>query len=437
MRRCRDEDRAANPAEQVALARWAGWGSIPQVFDDAAERFAAERAHVRQLLGTEEAWSQARRTTLNAHYTSASVVTAMWSAVRDLGVDGPVRVLEPGCGSGNFLGFAPPDAVLTGVELDATTAAIARHLYGARATIHNGAFEDLRVEDGAFDVVIGNVPFAKVTPHDPHHNRGRHALHNYFLLKSLHLTRPGGLVVALTSRYTLDARNTAARREMAMLADLVGAVRLPERAFARSSGTDVVVDLVVLRRRLPGAEPNGPAWEHAVPVDLPTTATSNATGEQSSGEPLEINEYFDAHPDRVLGDLAVARGMYRDHELTVVPNGDLDTQLPAALERLVNDATTNGLRFVPALPTDTPKRQASTVATGSFDLTHAQDGSFVVGTDGDIAQLLGGTTVTYEPRFAKDRPELARLIGLRDAARTVLGVQLDGGTETDLHAAQE
>ncbi|MCB9402471.1 MAG: class I SAM-dependent methyltransferase, partial [Microthrixaceae bacterium] len=216
------------------------------MFDDAAERFAAERAQIRQLLGTEEAWSQARRTTLNAHYTSASVVTAMWSAVRDLGVDGPVRVLEPGCGSGNFLGFAPPDAVLTGVELDATTAAIARHLYGARATIHNGAFEDLRVEDGAFDVVIGNVPFAKVTPHDPHHNRGRHALHNYFLLKSLHLTRPGGLVVALTSRYTLDARNSAARREMAMLADLVGAVRLPERAFARSSGTDVVVDLLVL-----------------------------------------------------------------------------------------------------------------------------------------------------------------------------------------------
>ena len=129
MRRCRDEDRAANPAEQVALARWAGWGSIPQVFDDAAERFAAERAQIRQLLGTEEAWSQARRTTLNAHYTSASVVTAMWSAVRDLGVDGPVRVLEPGCGSGNFLGFAPPDAVLTGVELDPTTATIARHLY--------------------------------------------------------------------------------------------------------------------------------------------------------------------------------------------------------------------------------------------------------------------------------------------------------------------
>jgi hypothetical protein len=213
---------------------------------------------------------------------------------------------------------------LTGVELDQTTAEIAKHLYGARATIHATAFEDLRVEDGAFDVVIGNVPFAKVTPHDPRHNRGRHALHNYFLIKSLHLTRPGGLVVALTSRYTLDARNPAARREMASMADLVGAVRLPERAFARSSGTDVVVDMVILRRRPPGAEPSGPAWEHVGPH--PSMTADDA-------EPLDVNEYYLAHPDHVLGDLAATRGMYRDHELTVTPTGDLDEQLPAALAR--------------------------------------------------------------------------------------------------------
>jgi N12 class adenine-specific DNA methylase len=434
LRRCRDEQRHADVVEHKVLARWSGWGSIPQVFDDADDRFAGERIEIRRLLGTEEAWSQARRTTLNAHYTSASVVAAMWSAVGGLGVDGKVRVLEPGCGSGNFLGFAPSEAVLTGVELDPTTADIARHLYGARATVHTGAFEDLRVEDGAFDLAIGNVPFAKITPHDPRHNRGRHALHNYFLLKSLHLTRPGGLVVALTSRYTLDARNAAARREMAMLADLVGAVRLPERAFARSSGTDVVVDLVVLRRRLPGAEPTGPAWEHVVPVDLPAT---DKMSERGSGEVLEVNEYFDSHPDQVLGDLAAARGMYRDHELTVTPNGELDTQLPAALKRLVADATAAGLRFVPAPTGGAPRRESTTVATGSFDLTHAQDGSFVVSNGGDVAQLRGGTTVTYQPRVAKDRPELARLVGMRDAARTVLGVQLDGGSEDELRAAQD
>ena len=294
------------------LARWSGWGAVPQVFDDSADRFLDERAELRRLLRTEQGWAQARRTTLNAHYTSASVVAAMWHATEELGVGGVVRVLEPGCGSGNFIGSAPPGARLTGVELDQTTAEVAEHLYGARATIHATAFEELRVEDGAFDVVIGNVPFAKVAPHDPRHNRGRHALHNYFLIKSLHLTRPGGLVVALTSRYTLDARNPAARREIATLADLVGAIRLPERAFARSSGTDVVVDMVILRRRPPGAEPTGPAWEHVVPAPIETT---------DGAAPLEVNEYFLAHPDRVLGELASARGMYRDHELTVTPKG--------------------------------------------------------------------------------------------------------------------
>src|SRR5690606_12832187 len=277
----------------------------------------AERAELRRLLGTEEAWAQARRTTLNAHYTSASVVNAMWGAASALGVDGPVRVLEPGCGSGDFLGLAPEAAAISGVGRDATTAKIADPLYGARAAIHTGAFEELRVEDGAFDLVIGNVPFAKVTPHDPRHNRGRHALHNYFLLKSLHLTRPGGIVMALTSRYTLDAHNPSARREMAGLADLVGAIRLPEGAFARSSGTDVVVDLLVLRRRLPGAEPKGPSWEHAV------STSAKGTGDRPGGD-VEVNEYLVAHADRVLGDLVTTRGMYRDDELSVVPTGNLD-----------------------------------------------------------------------------------------------------------------
>jgi N12 class adenine-specific DNA methylase len=400
------------------------------VFDDASDRFAVERAELRRLLVTEEAWAQARRTTLNAHYTSASVVQAMWGAATALGVGDDVRVLEPGCGSGNFVGFAPPGAEVTGVELDAATAEIAQHLYGARATIHNNGFEELRVPDGSVDLVIGNVPFAKVTPHDPRHNRGRHALHNYFLLKSLHLTRPGGLVVALTSRYTLDARNPAARREMASLADLVGAVRLPERAFAQSSGTDVVVDLVVLRRRLPGAEPTGSAWERVEPVDL----TRPAAG---PSDPVEVNEYFAARPDRVVGQLAVTRGMYREQELTVTPTGDLNDQLPAVLEGLVAEATRSGLTFVAGSRPD-PEREAPPPAldAGEFELAHAQDGSFVVDRKGRVARIVDGSPTAYEPRFAKDRPELARLIELRDAARTVLAVQLDGGSEDELSAAQ-
>lgn len=425
---CREEGgRRATPDEQAVLARWSGWGAIPKVFDPDDDRYVEQRAELRRLLRTEEGWAQARRTTLNAHYTSAPVVQEMWRFASQLGVEGDVRVLEPGCGSGNFIGFAPDGARLTGVELDRTTAEIAEHLYGARATIHASAFEELRVEDGAFDVAIGNVPFAKVTPHDPCHNRGRHALHNYFLIKSLHLTRPGGLVVALTSRYTLDARNPAARREMASIADLVGAVRLPERAFARSSGTDVVVDMVVLRRRPPGAEPTGPSWERVAtaPIDV-------ADGEA----PLEVNEYYVAHPDRVLGDLAAARGMYRDRELTVVANGDLAEQLPAALDALISDAYDAGLTYVTAVREAEPQRVERRAARGDFYLDHAQDGSFVVNQRGDVAQLQGGTPVTYTPRVAKDRSELVRLVGLRDAARRVLEVQVDGGSDERLDAAQ-
>ncbi|TXI55563.1 MAG: helicase, partial [Mycobacterium sp.] len=417
---CRGEARWATADEQTVLARWSGWGSVPAVFDPDDDRHADERTQLRRLLGTEEAWSQARRTTLNAHYTSADVAQAMWGAVSALGVDGDVSVLEPGCGSGNFLGFAPEGIRLTGVELDRTTGEIARHLYGARATIYTSGFEELRVEDGAFDLTIGNVPFAKVTPHDPVHNRGRHALHNYFLIKSLHLTRPGGLVVALTSRYTLDARNAAARREMASMADLVGAIRLPERAFARSSGTDVVVDMVILRRRPPGVEASGPAWE-SVGADA---------------APLEVNEYYLAHPEHVLGDLSATRGMYRDHELTVTPTGDLDEQLPVALADLAAGATKHGLTYVTTSRDARASRPERRAAPGDFYLDHAQDGSFVINQRGDVAQLQGGTPVTYKPRVAKDKAELVRLVSLRDAARRVLEVQIDGGSDERLDAAQ-
>ena len=401
---------------------------MPQVFDDKDDRHADARAELRSLLGNDEAWAQARRTTLNAHYTSAPVVTAMWTAVEQLGFDGNGRVLEPGCGSGNFIGFAPNRADLVGVELDPTTAQIARHLYGARATIHAEGFEDLRADDGSFDLVIGNVPFAKVTPHDPRHNRGRHALHNYFLIKSLHLVRPGGLVVALTSRYTLDARNPSARREMAAIGDLVGALRLPERAFSASSGTDVVVDLLVLRRRLPGAEPAGPSWARALPADLDLP-------EDSPAEPLDVNEYFIEHPDHILGRLTAARGMYREHELNVEATGPLDEQLAIGLAAIVSDARERDAGFAVQPHPDRPAPRPTAPST-SFEITYAQEGSFVTSANGQIGQLANDEVATYEPRVGKDKAELRRLVGLRDAARSVLAIQVNGGDDADLRTAQ-
>ena len=402
------------------LARWSGWGSLPQLFDDSDDRYSVHRERARRLLGSDAAWTEARRTTLNAHYTSAEVVQAMWQAVQQLGFDGG-RVLEPGCGSGNFIGFAPPGCELVGVEADRTTAAIARHLYGPRADIHAGRFETFAAPDGKFDLAIGNVPFAKVTPHDPRHNRGRHALHNYFIVKSLRLVRPGGLVAVITSRYTLDARNPAARREMASLADLVGAARLPAGAFKDAAGTDVVCDLLILRRRAASEQQRGAPWTKTVEADLP-----------GDGEAPFVNEYLDARPDLVLGTLAASRGMYRERELTVEPTGPLDAGLRAALDRLVADAHEQALTYAPSSPAAAPPH----VISSPEPTVTAQEGSFVTTASG-FARVQSGGLHPYQPRYRRDEGELRRLISLRDAARTVLAIQVDGGTDEDLHDAQQ
>lgn len=413
--RLRREARPPQPGEQAALARWSGWGAIPQIFDESRDDFTAARQRARRLLGTDEAWEAARRTTLNAHYTSADVIAATWAILGELGFDGG-RVLEPGCGSGNFIGLAPDSAEMVGVELDPTTAEIARHLYGPRAQIHQSRFEDFSAQDGSFDAAIGNVPFAKLTPHDPRHNRHRLALHSYCIAKSLQLVAPGGTVALLTSRYTLDARNPTARRVLHELADLVGAVRLPAGAFAASSGTDVVTDLLVLRRRPDGREPADDRW---LAVDALDT----------DGDPVHVNAWYRDHPDLVLGDLTVEGGMYRQHELTVRATGDLADQLTAARARIVERADALDLRHAPqrsSRAAELPARPAPVVV---------DEGSFVVDGPG-FGRVENGTVVAYEPRVAKDAHELRRLIALRDAAHNVLTVQANGGDDHRLAAAQ-
>jgi SAM-dependent methyltransferase len=417
------------------LARWSGWGAIPKVFDESNDRYAEQRETLRRLLGSDQAWAQARRTTLNAHYTSAEVAAAMWSTLGDLGLT-EGRVLEPGCGSGVFLGLAPEGAEVVGVELDATTARVADHLYGARAEIHEGGFEEFAEPDGSFDAVIGNVPFGKIAPYDPRHNRSGHTLHNYFLVKSLRLTRPGGLVVALSSRYTLDARNPAARREMARVADLVGAVRLPERTFAGAAGTDVVTDLLVLRRRQPGTSPEGPAWTGTVPLDLADVAPEARDAVAATGEPLVINEYLADRGDMVLGDIAVARGMYREHELTVTATGPVQARLIEALDRLTAEAKERGATLTGRPVAQSRSAGSLGVRREAFDTRHAQEGSLVVGAGGLVGQYKGGRVVAYRPQRNKDFSELRRLIGLRDAVRQVLAAQLAGGSDDEVATAQ-
>ena len=208
LRKLNDEDRQATPEEQKVLARWAGWGALPDVFEDGkASSYVndAERAELKKLLSADE-YREARANTKNAHYTDAAVVMSMWAAMKDLGFsDGDV--LEPGSGSGNFMGFAPDGARMTGVELDPITAGISRHLY-PDAEIHNESFGDSPFREGAFDAVIGNVPFGNFPVYDKTYNKGnQHSIHDHFIIKSLASVKPGGVATIVTSSFTMDKQS--------------------------------------------------------------------------------------------------------------------------------------------------------------------------------------------------------------------------------------
>lgn len=392
------ESRPATPSEQARLAHWSGWGAVPEVFDPARTDYEWARARLVGLASADEL-AAAERNTLNAHYTDAALVQAIWDGVRRLGFDGG-GVLEPGCGSGNFLGLAPPTAHLVGVEVEPVTAAITRALY-PDAQVLTESFADTRAREGSFDLVVGNVPFGRITLHDPRHNRAGHSIHNHFIVRSLHLTRPGGLVAVLTSRYTLDARNPAARREIAGVADLVGAVRLPGGAHQAAAGTQVVTDLLVFRRREADRPPASTAWER--------TRTIAAVG-----GPVALNEYFADHPDLVLGELAAGRGAYGADELMVQATGPVAPALAAALDRLAADAADRGLRMSPP-PAEGPVSRPAALLGKRSEL---QEGHLLARADGSFAQVADGQLQPY-PVPASQAAELRALLGLRD---TVVGL---------------
>lgn len=214
----------ASDAQRETLARWPGWGAVPALFDESSKKFAAERDELKSMWSEDE-WAAARRTTINAHYTDPAYVQAMWRMLGELGLT-EGRVLEPGSGSGNFLGAAPEGIDMVGVEVDPVTAEISQHLH-PHATVRAESFATTRVDGDGFDAVIGNVPFANTQLYDPAHNPQKFSIHNHFIAKSIDFTKPGGLVAVLSSRYTLDAKSPAVRQRLFETADLVGAVRLP------------------------------------------------------------------------------------------------------------------------------------------------------------------------------------------------------------------
>ena len=393
------------------LARWAGWGATPSVFDESKPEFAGERATLQQLLSEAE-YRAAARTTLNAHYTDAALVTAIWDGLRAHGFDHTAgRVLEPGCGSGNFVGLAPDSArQLVGVELDPTTAAIATALY-PHASIRAESFAATRMAP-TFDLVIGNVPFAKVVLHDRVHNAGRHPIHTHFILKSLALTRPGGVVAVLTSHWTMDTANPAARREIAAAADLVAAIRLPGSAHQRAAGTSVVTDLLVLRRRDAGeaAGYDAAGWEQV-------------SGIGDRDNPVAVNQFFLDHPQNVLGEISTRLGQFGP-ELEVRHAGDVAAALAARLQADLAAYSATRPLFAAAAATAPAERVLAVDAPiGSVEGHIDVDGrgGFTVVEDG---QLRAHNTPASQAR------ELRQLLELRDTVLQLLNAEAATAEDT-------
>ena len=312
------EHRGATAEEQQVLSQYVGWGGLADAFDPDKSSWAKEYAELKGLLSEEE-YKAARGSVLNAHYTSPTVIRAIYDAVERMGFR-TGNILEPSMGVGNFFGMLPEsmaDSRLYGVELDSITGRIAQKLY-PEANIKVAGFETTDRRD-FYDLAVGNVPFGNYKVNDKAYNKLNFSIHNYFFAKAIDQVRPGGIVAFVTSRYTLDSKDSAARKHIAERADLLGAIRLPNNAFRANAGTDVVSDIIFLQKRDRPMD-HEPAW-----VQLGKTADG-----------IAINSYFADHPEMILGKLTTENTQYGKEEATVVPieGANLADQLREAVQQL-------------------------------------------------------------------------------------------------------
>ena len=319
--------RLATPEEQEILSRYVGWGGLPQAFDENNEQWSDEFTELYTLLSPEE-YEAAKATTLNAHYTSPTVIKAIYQAVENMGFR-TGNILEPSCGIGNFFGLVPEsmkDSKLFGVELDSITGRIAQQLYQKNSIAVQG-FEETELPDSFFDLAIGNVPFGSYSLHDKRYDKHHFLIHDYFFARTLDKVRPGGIVAFVTSKGTMDKQNPNIRKYIAERAELLGAIRLPNTAFYANAGTEVTTDIIFLQKR-----------EKLIDVSVPD---ENADldwlhlGQTENGVP--INQYFLNHPEMVLGEMAFDDMMYGGaKETTCIPfeNENLADLLAEAVQNI-------------------------------------------------------------------------------------------------------
>ena len=389
----------ANPEQQEILSRYVGWGGLADAFDESKDNWKAEFAELYAALSPEE-YAAARASTLNAHYTSPTVIHAIYDAVENMGFQ-TGNILEPSMGVGNFFGMLPESmesSRLYGVELDSITGRIAKQLY-PKADITVAGFETTDRKD-FFDLAVGNVPFGQYQVSDRAFDKLGFSIHNYFFAKALEQVRPGGVVAFVTSRYTMDAKDSAARKYIAQRADLLGAIRLPNNAFKANAGTDVVSDIIFLQKRDRPIDIE-PDWVHL--------------GENEDG--FSINQYFIDHPEMILGRQTSESTQYGRQDFTVAPieGADLAEQLSDAIR---NIRGTYAEAELPDLGED-----ETIVETIPAD-PNVRNFSYTV-VDGEL--YYRQNSIMTKPDFNATAKERAKgMVELRDCVQKLISEQMDG-----------
>ena len=412
------EGRYATEAEQVILSKYVGWGGLANAFSDKKADWAKEYAELKELL-TDEEYSSARGSTLNAHYTDISVIKAMYDGLKQLGFTGG-RMMEPSSGVGNFVGAMPADMSAkvrswTMVELDGITGLIAKYLY-PNADVRIQGFEKAKIPNDFMDVAISNVPFGNYAIADKTYpKKVTGAIHNYFFAKSLDKVRPGGIVMFITSSYTMNSKDSTVRRYIMQKADLLGAIRLPDNAFKGNAGTEVVTDILILKKRAANTTYAGEDF-----LEAPYKYISGYNG-------AYINSYFENHPEMVLGTPTMSGSMYRGDSLTykaLEGKGSLADQIREAFKNI------QGKMDYPAQ--QSPEKTNFAVERAG---KKTKENGLVV-KEGKVYQNTGGELI--EQAVAKGVADrIAGMLEIRDAAKELQAAQQQGLKDSEIKKARQ
>lgn len=403
------DQRLATSEEQEVLSRYVGWGGIPQAFEERNSAWVEEYTQLKGVLTPEE-YSAARASTLNAFYTSPTVIKAMYEALGNMGLK-QGNILEPSCGVGNFMGLLPESmsaANMYGVELDPVSGQIAKQLYQKNRIAVQG-FEETSYPDSFFDCVIGNVPFGAYQVSDRKYDRYHFTIHDYFIAKSLDLVRPGGVVAVVTSSGTMDKQNPEVRQYFANRADLLGAIRLPNNAFQRNANTSVVADILFFQKR-DRAAITEPDW-----VQLKTTS-----------EGYTVNSYFADHPEMVLGDFTTESTQYGKQEVTVKAKegADLAEQIKEAVKYIQGTITEQEI-----LDTELEEQVVSIPADPNIkNFSFALVGEDIYYRENSVMNKMELPVVTGE--------RVRGMVAIRDATNRLLERQLEECSDEEVASLQ-